>query len=121
MACDEALFRRGGKGRRVLDLERVQVLEKRFLEWRGKFAQRKIRRSTAANRLVIDVGQIHHPLDRVTARFEMPLQQVFENIGAKIPDVRVAVNGWPAGVHLHRATIRIERMELLDLARVGIE
>jgi hypothetical protein len=51
----------------------------------------------------------------------MPLQQIFENIGAKIPDVRMAVNGWPAGVHLHRATIRIERMELLDLARVGIE
>ena len=110
-----------GKVVGVLDLQRVQVLEKRFLEWRGEFAQRKIRRPAAADRLVIHVGQVHHALDRVTARFEMPLQQIFENIGAKIPDVRVAVNGRPAGVHLHRATVRIERTELLDLARVGIE
>jgi len=36
----EALFSRGRKGRRMLDLQRIQVLEKRFLEWRGEFAQR---------------------------------------------------------------------------------
>ena len=117
----EALFGRGGKGVGALDLQRIEVLEKRFLEWRGKFTQRKIRRATAADRFVIDIGQIHHAIDRVTARFEMPLEQIFEDVGAKISDVRVAVNRRPAGVHLHRATVRIERPELLDLARVGVK
>ena len=105
----------------MLDLQRVKILEKSFLEWRGKFTQRKIRRPAAADRLVIDVGQVHHPLDRITARLEMPLEQIFENIGAKISDVRAAVNSRPAGVHLHRTTIRIERTELLDFARIGIK
>ena len=105
----------------MLDLQRVEVLEKCFLEGCGKFAQRQIRRPTATDRLVIDVGQVHHALDCVTAHFEMSLEQILENIGAKISDVRVAVNGWPAGVHLHRATIRIERTELLDFTRIGIE
>ena len=118
---DETLLGRGGKSIGPLDLERVDILEKRILERRGEFAQRKIRRAAAADRLVVDVGQVHHPFDREPALFEMPLEQILENVGAKISDVRVAVNRRPAGVHLDRASRRIERLEFLDLARVGVE
>ena len=51
----------------------------------------------------------------------MPLEQILENVGAKISDVRAAVDRRPAGVHLHRATGRIERPELFELAGVGVE
>jgi hypothetical protein len=83
--------------------------------------QRHIRFSRTANRFVIDVGKIHHAMNFVSAQFQMPLQQIFEKVGAEISDMRETVNRRPAGVHLDRARGFIERMEFLQLARVSIE
>src|SRR5437667_12896974 len=49
----------------------------------------------------------------------MPLQQILENIRPKISNVRLAINGRPAGVH--RNVWWIERGEILQLPRVGVE
>src|SRR6476660_4375996 len=118
---DETLFRRRRKSVGALDLECVQILEERFLKRRREFAQRKMRSPAAANRLVIHVRQIHHPIDSEPTRFEMALEQVFKYIGAKISDLRVAINGWPALVHFHFATSRIERAEFLGPSRISIK
>ena len=45
----------------------------------------------------------------------MPLQQIFEDVGAKISDVRVVVDRRTARVHLHVATRRIERPKFFEL------
>jgi hypothetical protein len=52
----------------------------------------------------------------VIAQFEMPLEQVLENVSAKISDVRAAVNRRTAGVHFHRATRRIDRLKFFERA-----
>src|SRR4029077_19837458 len=52
---------------------------------------------------------------------EVPLQGVFENVSAKIPDMRAAVNGWSAGVHADRSQGLIAGLKFFDLARVGIK
>src|SRR6476469_6340323 len=51
----------------------------------------------------------------------MPLEQIFEKVGAKIPDMGVAVDRRAARVHLHLTSRRVERLELLDRAGVSIE
>ena len=57
---------------------------------------------------------IHHAMNLVTAQLEMSLQQIFENVGAKISDVREAVDRRPAGVHFHRVRSPIERPKLFE-------
>src|SRR5207244_12706007 len=101
----------------AFDRERVEVLEKHLLKWRGKFLQRKIRLAAAADGFVIHVGQVHYALDGEAARFEMALEQIFEKISAKITDMRAAVHGRSACVCLHHAPRRIERAKFLQLAR----
>jgi hypothetical protein len=51
----------------------------------------------------------------------MPLEQIFKNVSAEISDVRVAVDRGPAGVHLHFAPRRIERVKFFEGAGVGVE
>jgi len=57
----------------------------------------------------------------VAAQFQVPLKQIFEDVGAKIPNMRAAVNGWPARVHSDWTPADIAWLELLNFARVGIE
>jgi len=57
----------------------------------------------------------------VTAQLEMALEQIFEDVGAEISDVRPAVNGWAACVDTDRTFGGIARFELFDLARVGVK
>ena len=59
-------------------------------------------------------------MDVVAARFEMTLEQVLENVRAEIADVRVAVDGRPAGVDFDGVAVMVERRELFELARVRI-
>ena len=113
--------RRLGKRFRRLDSQRVEIFKKGLLERRGEFRQRNPRLPAAANRLVVHVGQIHHAMHVETARFQVTLQQVFKDVGAKISDVREAVNGRSAGVEFYRAPARVERRELFELARVRVE
>ncbi len=51
-----------------------------------------------ANDLVVNVGQVHHPTHRATARAEPAHQRVGEEEATEVPDMRWAVNGGPARV-----------------------
>ena len=77
--------------------------------------------AAAADGLVIHVGEVHHAMDLEAAGFEMPLEEVLEDVGAEVADVGVVIDRRAAGVHLHALAGGIERREVLDLARVGIE
>jgi hypothetical protein len=57
----------------------------------------------------------------VTTQLKMALQQIFENVGAKISDVRAAVNRWAARIDADVVRRRIPRPEFLNLSRVGIK
>lgn len=57
----------------------------------------------------------------VTTQLKMALQQIFENVGAKISDVRAAVNRWAASIDVDVVRCRIPRPEFLKLSRVGIK
>ena len=41
-------------------------------------------------------------MDLEAARLEVALEQVLEDVGAEIADVRVVINRRAAGVHLHQ-------------------
>ena len=124
-------LRRLGKMIRALDAKRVEILEERLFERRGEFGQRPARRATAADRLVIDIGEIHHPIHTQAAVFQVTLQQVLENIGAEIPDVGEIVNRGSAGVEPHHTGLagrkilhppgeRIEKSDRHQLGSKGI-
>ena len=117
------VFGGGRLGERLggLDAQRGQILEERLLEGRGELRERDPGLAAAADRLVVHVGEVHHALDRIAARFEMTLEQVLENVRAEIADVRVAVDGRPAGVEFDRAGVLVERHELFELARISIK
>jgi hypothetical protein len=51
----------------------------------------------------------------------MPLEQIFEDIGAKISNVRPTVNGRPARVDADLAFGGIAGFEFFDLARIGVK
>ena len=103
-----------------LDVERLQVLEERVFELLRELGQRDPGLARIADRLVIDVRQVHHALHLVAAHLEVALQEVFKNVGAEVADVGETVDGRPAGVHLDELPVRVDRHELLDAAGVRI-
>src|SRR4030095_4622137 len=76
-------------------------------------------RSAAPNRFIIDIGEIHDALNLIASKFQMPLQQILEDVSAKIPNVSVIIHRRPARVHA--SAIRLNRPELLDLTRQRIK
>ena len=103
----------------AFDPQSVEIFKKSALERFGESVQRNFRLPRPANGFVIDIGDVHHPMHFEAAHFEVPLQQIFENVGAKISNVRVAINRRSAGVH--RDIRRVTRGELLQRAGVSVE
>ena len=103
----------------AFDAQSLEIFKKSAFERFGEIVERNLRFPCAADGFVVDIGNVHHPMDLEAARFEMPLQQILENIRPKISNVRLAINGRPAGVH--RNVWWIERGEILQLPRVGVE
>ena len=64
---------------------------------------------------VADVGDVLHVADLVAEVLERPMQQVAKEIGPQVADVRVLVDGAPAGVDADAA--RLERHERLGASR----
>jgi len=51
--------------------------------------------AAVADGLVVHVREVHHSIDLEPARLQVPLQQVLEDVGAEIPDVRVVIDSRP--------------------------
>ena len=62
---------------------------------------------------VADVGDVHDVADGEPEVLECPPEDVLEQVGAEVADVRVVVHGGPAAVHPDLA--RLDRHELLHL------
>ena len=113
----------GGSGEFIgaFDPQCFGVLKERLFELLGELRQRHFGFARAADRLVVDVGDVHHPMHLVTAQFQVALKQIFEDVSAKISDVCAAVNGRSAGIDADCARCRIARLEFFDLARVSVK
>src|SRR5713101_10031284 len=118
---DVMLIGRSGKFVRALDPKCFDILEERLLEWRDKFRERDFRFSRATDRFVVHVGDVHDAMHLVSTQLEMSLEQIFEDIGPEISDVRPAVNGRPACVDADLAFGGIARLKFFNLARVSIK
>src|SRR6266516_3867176 len=118
---DVALVGRARKFVGMFDPQGFGVFEERLFELLGEFYERTASLARAANRLVIHIGDVHHPKHLVTAKLKMQLKQIFKDIGAKISNVRPAVNSRATSVDLDGARSRIEWLEFFEFTRVGIE
>src|SRR5881409_160431 len=118
---DVALVGRTRKFVGTFDPQGFGVLLERLFELLGEFYERNASLARAANRLVIHIGDVHHPMHLVTAQLKMPLKQIFKDIGAKISNVRPAVNSRPTSVDLNGTRSRIERLEFFEFARVSVK
>ena len=120
-SVDVALIGSGGEFICALDPQRLDIFEECFFELRSEFREWNFRFSRATDRLVINVGDVHHAIHLVAAQLEMPLEQIFKDVGAKISDMRPAINGRSASVDFDRARGGVSRLEFFDLARVGVK
>src|SRR4051812_50203103 len=57
----------------------------------------------------------------VAAQFQMPLEQIFENVRSEISNVCAAINGRPARIHSDWTRGRIAWLELLNFPRIGVK
>src|SRR4051812_49787705 len=57
----------------------------------------------------------------VAAQFQMPLEQIFENVRSEISNVCAAINGRPARIHSDWTRSRIAWLELLNFPRIGVK
>ena len=89
------------------------IVEKRFGVGFGVIGERLALRDRIANDLVVHVRDVHDVIEFVTVEPEHATQQIVEDEGAEITDVRVIVNRRAAGIHSHG--IALDRREWLDL------
>src|SRR5207247_1497663 len=114
----------GGCGRvlvRALDTQRVGVFEESLFQLFCELLERNAGLARAAYGLVLHIRDIHHAMHLVAAQFQVPLKQIFEDVGAEISNVRPAINGRPARVHSDWSRRRTAWLEFLNFARVGIK
>ena len=71
-----------------------------------------------ADDLVLDVGDVHHVIERVAARAQPAAQDVLKRERPQVADVDEVVDRRPAGVHAHG--VAVKRSEGLDLLRKGV-
>ena len=113
----------GGTGKFVsaFDPQRFGVFEERLFELLGKFGQRHVGFARAADRFVVNIGNVHHAMHLIASQLEVPLEQIFEHVCAEISNMRPAVNRRPAGIHPDGTHRGIARLQLLNFPRVGVE
>jgi hypothetical protein len=85
------------------DAEPVPVFLERLREGIDMFPEGDTLLSSGSNGSVIYVGEIHDVEDSVPAGLQPPSQQILEQEGPEIADVRVVVDGRSAGVERHPA------------------
>ncbi len=71
-----------------------------------------------ANDLVVNVGDVHHVADVVSALAKEAIEKIDGDKGAEVADVAVVVDGRAAGIHAN--AVIVERMEVFDLSRKSV-
>ncbi len=100
------------------DAEGVEVIEEAAHDGLGELLEGDALAAGAIDGLVVDIGQVHDELDVEALPLEVPMEQVVEEEGAVVPDVRELVDGGTAGVHAGGAGL--DRIELVEGSRQGV-
>src|SRR5262245_16811036 len=84
----------------TLDAQLATILKKR----RGKAVcvlsqLHEIRSAGIPDRLIVDIGNIHHVPNLVALESQVALQNVLEHKSPKVPDVGIVVDRRPTRVH----------------------
>jgi hypothetical protein len=116
------VFRFGGGGIEVsvFNSQGAHVLKESGRKFFGELGQRNIGSAAIADRFIVNIGDVHHAVNGVAPGFEMPLQQVFEEISTEVADMGKRINCRPAGIHLNHFSCRIERLERFHCSRKAI-
>ena len=117
---DVTLVGGGGKLICPFDPQCFDIFEERFFKLRSRFCEGNSSLTSAADRLVINVSDVHDASHFVTAQFEVPLEQIFEDIRTKISDMCTAVYRRPTGINCDLAS-GVTRLEILELTRVSVK
>ena len=96
------------------DAQSFEILEKRSLKRLCELAKREGCCPTATDRLVVHVGQVHHPPDLIATELQMALQEILENVGAEISDVCKMIDRRAAGVEAHTPRLQWEKIFCLS-------
>src|ERR1700758_2941849 len=117
------VFRVGGSGIdvSVFNPQGAHVLKEGGCKFFGELRQRNIGGAAIADRFIVNIGDIHHAVNGVVPRFEMPLQQVFEEISAEVADMGKRINCRPAGIYLYHFSCWIEWLERFHCSRKAIK
>jgi len=74
----------------------------------------QIRSAGIPNRLIVDIGDVHHVPNLVAFESQVALQNVLEHKSSKVPDVGMVVDRRPTRVHSY--VVLDERVKLLYFA-----
>ena len=96
----------------VATRSRRQVGQERLGVASGELADGDPRGSRVPDDLVLDIGDVHHPRDRVALPEQVAPGQVGEHEAPEVADMRRRVDRRPAGVHAH--VRRVDRLEGLQ-------
>src|SRR5439155_6633573 len=98
------------QGARILDEDRAVAV--------GQLGDGRPLARGAPNELVVHVGDVHDPRDVVAAVTQVAHEQIVEQEGPEVADVRRGVNRQPAAIDAYAAVL--ERLELLHLPRARV-
>ena len=104
---------------RRLDAQVIAVFEEGFRERRSVRGQLLPGLARGLDGAVVHVGEIHDVEDIVARTLQPAAQQILEQEGAEVADVRVVPDGGAAGIQRH--AWRRERLERLDPAGQRVE
>src|SRR5262245_9306028 len=102
-------------------MQSLGVLEESVLELFCELLERNEGLPCSANGLVLHIRDVHHAMHVVAPQFQVPLKQIFKDVGAKISNVRPAINRRSTRIYFDWTRRRIAWLEFLNIARVGIK
>src|SRR5579883_636448 len=95
-ACDDL---------RVLNRQRIQVLEKCLLIARGVFANGNAGSRCVADDLVVHIGNVHNVADLYAKQLQRASQDIDMQKGAEVADMAVVVDRGAAGINAERLAV----------------
>ncbi len=109
------VVRRRGIDLGRLDVELLQIREESVLVRLRVVRERYARGICAADRLVVDVSEVHHLADLHPVELHDAAEYVLESVRAEVPDMREIVDGRAACIEAD--FVPLERLQFLDPSR----
>ena len=101
-----------------LDAERPEVFKKRILVLAGEILKLQSGSPGIADRLVVNIRQVHDLRDFVSMILQRTAEQILEQISAEISDMSIIIDCRAAGVHLR--DLFFDRLKILHITSQSI-